>query len=237
MADGVPTYRGIRMHAMPSFCFPHGTAEDGAGIAGRLALWRAVWRGAGLILLRSRCVAFGDRATEERARCPQYGCGVRTWSVWVHVGPIGCPFIVDMHDLYTIRLVPTPSERLSIPWVALFIGSFASSRIAPGSCSAQLKVAPCEMALRSSGRNCYPDSSPISWSFIGKFFSSAAWQVDEFGIVGRCRYPDTSGHHLPWRHIGREVKTLPHLHGYSCDHLVSYRLIRALRSAAEVCVW
>jgi len=74
MGDGgqaVQTYRGIRLHAYACcFCFPHGTAEDGAEIAGRLTLWWAVWRGAGFILLRSRCVAFGDRANDMRARGP-----------------------------------------------------------------------------------------------------------------------------------------------------------------------
>jgi len=64
MGQAVQAYRGIRMHAMPSvFCFPHGTAKEGSGIAGQLAHWRAVWRVAGLILLRSSCVAFGGRAS------------------------------------------------------------------------------------------------------------------------------------------------------------------------------
>ena len=113
-------------------------------------------------------------------------------------------------SIYTIRLVPTPSERLSISADGRFIRSFTSSRVAPGSCSAQLKVPPWEMALRSSGRNRYPVSSPIFWRFFRKSFSSAARRLDEFGIVGHYGCPDTSGH-LPWRQLGREGKTLPHL--------------------------
>ena len=106
------------------FVFPHGTAEDGAGIAGQLALWRAVWRGAGLILLRSRCVAFGDRATELWAGSPRDGSGVRTWSVWLQLGFLSsgrsallrriCDLRrIWLRDLYTRRLVPTPSTRLA----------------------------------------------------------------------------------------------------------------------------
>ena len=42
--------------------------------------------------------------------------------------------------------------------------------------------------------------------------------------------------HLPWRHLGREINTLPRLHVYF-KNLVSYLLIRVRRSASEVCVW
>ena len=135
-------------------------------------------------------------------------------------------------SIYTIRLVPTLAERLSISRGAVFVCSFASSRIAPGSCSAQLNVAPCEMALRSSGRNRYPDSSPIFRSFFGKSFSSAAWQIDEFGSVDRCGYPDTSGQ-PDFASTGRRgVCSAP-----SVNRLVSYRLSRTLRSAAWYACW
>ena len=94
----------------------------------------SVWRGAGLILLRSRCVAFGDRATEMWAFLP----AVRLQCAEVvRVGACrsyrAFGLYLAARSINTIRLVPTPSKRLSRFATAGFPPPFDRHPISSGS--------------------------------------------------------------------------------------------------------
>jgi len=178
------------------FCFPHGLLRTAPVSSSRWPFGVSTMNRAGVNLCRSRCVAFGVRATEERARCPQYGCGVRTWSMWVHLGPTErstCLRQIWQHDLYTIRLVPTPSERLVISPDA--------------HCSRHVDRLPEFIGIcdtRAVESRCVRNVPTLIWRPVilidlrflrdwSRRFPQAARLLDKFGIVSRCGSPDTSG--------------------------------------------
>ena len=145
-------------------------------------------RGWALIFADHAAWHSGVQPTSLWACSPFVMSSVRTWSVWLQLSflssgrPLpGCAiYIYETTGSHTVD----SASRLTPGWITCHpsTGSGFAFNIPRWSRS-----------LRSPGRNGYPDSPPIFRRFIGKSFCSAAWQLDEFGIVGHYGCPDTSG--------------------------------------------